>query len=112
MVALRAGELRHLVTVQTRTDTGTSPRGKPGYSWTAVAGVDVFAKIETLSGEEAEIARKLVPKASHKVTMRYRAFDTEANRLLFKGRVFNVGHAENVEEMNVALVLTCTEEKP
>lgn len=75
-------------------------------------GTLVRCKIETPQGRKAEIARQLVPSATHIVTMRYRPFDVNLQRLVYKqGRIFNVGTPIDVEERDVKLELVCTEQE-
>lgn len=105
-----AGELRHLVTIQERTDTGPDSRGHPVLAWSdAVTGVP--AKIENPAGRKLEIARQYVPTATTVITMRYRTISEKDNRIVFRGRTFNIGWANNIEERNVKLELICTEER-
>ncbi len=78
-----AGELRHLVTIQAKSVAALpDSRGHPVRTW-ADAVTGVWAKIETPSGRKLELARQLVPTATHVVTMRYRTLDEENNRVAF-----------------------------
>ena len=111
-----AGELRQQIVIQTATVAGPNTRGTPQVSWPSIAGDPatgtlVRCKIETLSGRKLELARQLVATATHRVTMRYRAIDTETNRLVYKtGRVMNIGWQDDVDQMHVRLELLVTEQ--
>lgn len=104
-----AGDLRQRVTIQVRTDSGPDSRGHPVYEWEDDV-TNVPAKIESPAGRKLEIARQYVPTATHVVTMRYRCISAKDNRIVFRGRTFNIGWAHNVEERDVKLELMCTEE--
>lgn len=76
----------------------------------------VPAKVVPLSGTRAEIARQLVPTATHQVELHYRS-DIPAgpsgairHYVMLGSRTLRIGHVANVEERNRKLVLTCTEE--
>ena len=75
-----AGVKRQRVIIQAKTVGAADTRGHPGRTW-ADAIVDVSCKIETPSGRKLELARQLVPTASHVVEMDYRVIDEENYRL-------------------------------
>jgi SPP1 family predicted phage head-tail adaptor len=113
-----AGELNQQIVIQAKVVTGTDSRGHPIRSYPAltgdpVAGTLVRCKVETLSGRKGEIAKELVPSATHMVTMRYRAgLNEETNRLVYKaGRVMNINQLNDVGERHVRLEILCTEQK-
>lgn len=106
-VSLQAGQLRHLVTIQTP-PTSAGTRGQSSGSWSTVE-ANVPAKIENLTGREAERARQIAPTATHQVTLRYRSGVTTQQRLLFGSRELNIEHVNNLDERNRVLVLLCKE---
>lgn len=108
-VEIKPGELRHRVTVKEKTQTGTGTRGEPLVTWPDR--FERWAKVETLSGRKAEIARQLVAQATHLITLRWNGDVTVNDRVIFKGRTFNVGHLADVDERRIRLELTCTEQK-
>ena len=107
-ISMRAGTLRHRVTIQ-RDDGVVGSRGQRVPDWTDVE--IVSASIETLNGNEAELAHQLVPTAMHKITVRWNCNVTTRRRFKFGSRIFHIGHVENVEERNVQMSCLCTEEK-
>jgi len=107
---MRAGELKHLVSIEHKSITGTGDRGQPVFTWTALAS-NVPAKITPLTGRKLEIARQLVPTATHEVMTRYVANVTAHMRINFGGRILNIGNVNNKEELNFTLTFTCTEEQ-
>ena len=82
---IEAGDLRQRIIIQAKAVSGTpDTRGHPVRAW-ADSIIDVSCKLETPSGRKLELARQLVPTASHTVTMRYRVIDEENYRLAFFG---------------------------
>lgn len=104
-----AGELRHVVTVQSQAAT-LGDRGQKTAAWTSQT-PQARAKIETLSGREGENARQLYASASLQVTMRYWPGLTPQHRLLFGSRVLEIGHVDNLEQRDEWHVVLCSESK-
>lgn len=107
-----AGDLDKRIDIEQRTDDGTvkDSRGHPVRTWD-VYRTNVACKIETPNAGKIEKTRQLVPTATHVITMRYRTLSEETHRLNYKGRLFSIGHQEDVEEQHVRLILTVTELK-
>ncbi len=103
---MRAGQLRHRVAVQSATQT-TNDAGDPIRTWSTTAAV--WARVEPLSGREAERARAIRADLTHKVTIRGGVTLTPAMRFLFGSRVLNVGHVLDAEERGITLQAYCTE---
>jgi SPP1 family predicted phage head-tail adaptor len=102
-----ASDYRHTVSITLQTQTGTGDRGQDVYSTTTIGTVP--AKIEPLAGRKQEIARQIVPTATHEVTIRYLAGVTPNCKVVFGSRTFNIGNVNNIKENNYHLVLTCVE---
>ena len=106
---LAAGERRQRVIIEVKTAETTDTRGHPVRTWaTYLSGVS--AKIETPSGRKLELSRELVPTATHLITIQKRTLSVQTHRINYNGRIFNIGHQNNVEERGVRLELICTEE--
>ncbi len=105
-MALKAGALRHRVTLQT---VGETPDGGGGFTtaWTDVA--TVWAAIEPLRGRERLHAQQLENPVTHRVTIRYRAGVTAKMRLKFGPRILNIRAVVNPSERNRTLELLCEE---
>jgi SPP1 family predicted phage head-tail adaptor len=106
MKPLRAGSLRHRVTLQQPAET---PDGGGGFTlaWTDVA--TVWAAIEPLKGAERLHAQQLQSPVTHRVTMRYRSGVTPTMRLLFEARTLNIRAVIDPQERNRTLELLCEE---
>jgi SPP1 family predicted phage head-tail adaptor len=109
---MRAGSLRHRVTIQARTDV---PDGHGG----TIAGVTticarVAAFVEPLGGKELERAVQIDPRSSTQITMRFRR-DVQARQIAIYhdgpvDRPFEiVGSPRTVEERRREMVLTVKE---
>lgn len=121
---MRAGLLRHRITLQTPT---SAPDGDGGFvnTWPpdggATLATNVPASIEPASllgaamgpamskDMERVIAGTVLSSATHLVTMRYLDGVTTKTRVLFGSRVLNVTGVQNPEERNISLVLICQE---
>ncbi len=103
---MRIGTLRHKVEIQALTVTEDAI-GNQVEEWTKVA--DVWAAVEPLQGDEKLAAAYIQADTTHRVTIRYLAGITPADRLLFDGRILEIESVRNLEERNRELVLMCKE---
>lgn len=107
---MRAGTLRHRVTLQSPTGTRDS-YGQRTTTWDDVA--TVWASIEQLDERERFAAAQLQASATHRVRVRYETALAAINatwRVLFGERVFVLaGPPNNVGERGLTLELLCTE---
>lgn len=110
-ISVKAGALRHKITVQTKTIGSTGDRGQPVYTWPTLA--TPYASVESIPpfGKKAEVARQLVASATHSITLRYLAGLTETSRIHWQGRTFTIGYIWNHEERNIWMTLLVTEQK-
>ena len=100
------GDLRHRVTIQATTAVQDSSGSYPE-SWSDVA--TVWARMRPISGREFFAAEQAQSEVTHEVTIRFRRGISPANRLLFDGRVFDIGAVINADERNEWMILYCTE---
>jgi SPP1 family predicted phage head-tail adaptor len=103
---INASELRHRVTFQ-RTKQTEDTAGGFTESWIDIA--SVWAKIEPVKSYERFVAMQTETHVSHKITIRYNKDVTTAKRMLFDGRVFDITGVVNVNEDNIAMVITAIE---
>lgn len=116
---MRAGELRHKVTIQQRTDTQNSA-GEPIPAWSTYK--TAWVAIEPLSGREAEIAKQTYGEVTHR--LRGRQVDlggTTPKMRVIKGaidgsgeptggaRLLEIEGVVNVGERDREVHLFCTE---
>lgn len=71
----------------------------------------VVGRVETLSGRELELARRLVSNATHRVTIPYISFLGLKHRFVVakNERVLEIGHLNDVEMAGVTHICTCEE---
>jgi len=103
---MRTGSLRHYVEIHALTII-EDDIGNQTEEWAKVA--EVWAAVEPLQGDEKLAAAYIQAETTHKVTIRYLAGITPANRLLFDGRTLEIESVRNLEERNRELVLMCKE---
>ncbi len=104
---MRAGELRHKLTLQ-RSSKTRAVGGKRTTTWTDVA--ELYASIKPLSGDELQTAKATNAKASHEITTRYRAGITPKHRFTLGSRTFNIESVINVDERGATLKMVCGED--
>lgn len=103
---MRAGQLRHQVTIE-RPQITRDTAGGEVTTWLPIA--TVYAGVETLSGREWVTANAAGGELSHRVRMRYFAGLESTDRLTYAGRTFHIEAVLNTDERNVELVVMCRE---
>lgn len=107
---MRAGTLRHRVTIQQLSADTKDADGRPAGSWQDVA--TVWAAVEPLRGREFWEAAAQQSEVTIRVRIRYRAGITAAMRVKFGDRLLEIVHSINVDERNRELHLMCREVTP
>lgn len=105
---MRAGELRHRVTVQYPVEGEKDYVGDASLTWTATAS-NVACNVTPLSGNELLAARQANAQTTYTVRMRYGTTVTPQHRLLFGTQKLEIESVLNVGERNRKLVLLCHE---
>lgn len=106
---MRAGRLRHRVTLQTRS-TAKDAYGHPVQSssgWTNVS--THWARIQPLNGTERNTADLVKGGISHLVTVRASTAFNPSRRLLFGSRIFNIESALQMDEIDHEMQIACKE---
>lgn len=108
---MRAGDLRHRVTFQSRSVSADS-FGAQSEQWRDVA--TVWADVSPLSGRELFAAQAVNVEISHSVTIRYQAQfagpkAVAAMRILYGNRIFNIHSSMDTDERHRELKMTCSE---
>lgn len=109
---MRAGRLRHRVTVQQR-GTGRSGFGEQVITWTDVL-TNYPADINPLSGSQLDRAMSTYNETTHEVTMRWHSIFADirqagAYRIVFGTRYFDIQACRNIDERGREVVLMCRE---
>jgi SPP1 family predicted phage head-tail adaptor len=103
--------MRHQVQVQRRA-TGSGTRGQGSDTWEDV-GPQIFANVKTLRGAEFDQANKKWEQAEKQVELYYGSpgLDKAENRLIFEGRIFEIGWIDDTDEIHTKLTLLVREYK-
>lgn len=105
MSGVRAGTLRHRVTIKTL----SSPQNAIGEAVpTYTTSATTWAEIIPVSGRETFGRQKLRAECTHMVRMRYRAMVT-TSVIVFGARVFDIIEILNYDERNIRIDIQCKE---
>lgn len=104
---VRAGKLRHRITIQYKSSESPDSAGNPQPVWADEA--TVWGSVEPLSGREFFAAQQVNSEVTHRITMRYRSGMDPEKRIKFGTRYFGILAVLNREERNISLELLCVE---
>ena len=107
LAKMRSADLRQVLVLQSP-PSGVGDRGQQTGSWSDVA--TVRAKVESLSGDEAQQAHQLAGQVSHRVTFRYRSRMTVRQRFKLGSRYLNIGYINDIEERGLWVECLCRED--
>lgn len=108
---MKAGDLRKRIELQQRS-TAQDGFGQQLVTWTTL--FTTWAQIEPVSGTQLDRARSIYNETSHRVTLRWRSQINDVRqvgsyRVVYAGRIFDVGASMNLDERNRTVVLLCAE---
>lgn len=103
---ISAGPRDQRVTLQ-RFTTTVGPFGQKIITWTDVG--TYWAQVRPASGQERLVGQNIQAETTHAVNMLMATEITQADRLVFEGRILNIKQAINVNEKNVEYRLMCLE---
>ena len=104
---MRAGKLRHRVTIQQTTETRESTMGGVIDTWGTFA--TRYASVSPLTGREYFTAQQHASEVTHEVRLRYLSGVTTKMRVLHDGRTFDIESIANTDERDRETVLLCKE---
>jgi SPP1 family predicted phage head-tail adaptor len=99
---ITAGDIRYLAELQGQVNT---PIPGAGNRRSYVKKDDIRIGFKALSGYERNNADRLDAQTKNRITMRYREDITESDRILFRGKAYNIRFIDNVEMRNRWLVI-------
>lgn len=103
-----AGQLRHLITLQTPTRTPSALTNEMQLAWTDTR--TVWASVKPASAKDLPNYQTNQALITHEVICRYSDDITSDCRFNYNGRILNiVGVPMNQEERNVTLKIMCSE---
>ena len=104
---MKAGKLRHKITVQKVTET-LSGFGEPVQTWATFK--TLMASVETTGGREFEALAQTHGELSHLIKTRYSSGITSKMRVIFKGRTLQIiAPPSNIGETSRTLKILCQE---
>ncbi len=105
-----AGKFRHTILLQTDRSNGQTTSGQHVQTWSTYT--TAFASIEPSAGADPWIAQQAVPLAglTHVIKTRFQSGIHPQDRAVYRGRIFNILYALNLEERDVELWLYCSED--
>lgn len=106
---MRAGLLRHPITIESKTETRNS-HGEMSDSWAAVASAPNRARIVPKAAAEGQESMQSVARRTHEITVRYFDGITANMRVVFGDRTFYIdGPPRDWEERGIFLVMDARE---
>jgi SPP1 family predicted phage head-tail adaptor len=103
---MRAGELRHYITIQQKTLVAD---GLGGFTETWTTFKQVYAAIYPVRANELFELKQVQLNTTHRVRIRYMDKVTADMRILFKDRYLYITAIVNPDERNVYLEMLCNE---
>ena len=107
---MKAGKLRHRVTIEAPVNSANATGGRGATSWVSIPGGTVWADVRSMSAREIYQNGVMSMTASHMVTIRYLVGVHAGCRVSWGARAFLVNSVKTDDEMQrVNLDLTCEE---
>lgn len=103
---MRAGSLRHAVTIERPVDT---PDGQGGSTRTWTPVLDTWASLEPFGERDQQFYGQIYQRASHNVVMRHTANVSRGDRILVGDRTLDIETLQDVNERGEELRLICSE---
>jgi SPP1 family predicted phage head-tail adaptor len=105
--SMRAGSLRHKITIQSATLAADTMSAGATESWSTYA--TTWAEIKPLKGMEAVEHKKLGQETMHRIWIRYQSGITTSMRIVFGSRTFEIRGVRNPDERNIMLEILAEE---
>lgn len=107
------GAMRHRITLQQKGTITRDATGAESFTWTNLSTAPtVWAEELPITGREFLAAGQEQAQATTKFRIRYRTDLTNAMRVTYGSRTFNILHIENVSGLDKDLVLVVRENLP
>lgn len=105
---MQAGKLRHRIKLQHKVNVQNQSTGAITSEWHDLA--TVWADVVALSAREFIAAQATQGEITTRITIRYRAGLTNANRIVFRDRIYNIeGVLPDAVSGSEYLTLPCSE---
>lgn len=104
---MRAGELRHRITIQQLIETRNELGEIIEQSWQDFA--TVWAAVEPLNGREYFNSQQINAEITTRIRIRYRAGIKPNMRVVYGERIFDIQSVIDIEERHAEMHLMCKE---
>ena len=105
---MRAGALRHYLTIEAPTESQDAYGGNVK-GWSTVA--TSWGSVRTASITEGQQFAGQLANATHEIVIRHAAGVDESCRVVFGSRIFQVIGVNNRDERNIEQTLSCIEQR-
>ena len=103
---MRAGKLRHRITIETPTETRNA-YGEPEVTWGTFK--EVWASVEPIRGREFWRAQEQQARVTTRIRIRYLADVTPKMRIVFGSKTYIINAIIDQEERHAEMQLICEE---
>ena len=103
-----ARDLRHLITIQTMTDSVAT--GSGAVTEVATTFAKVYAEVTPLAGSEDYVAQGISASVVYRFRIRYLKGVTPKMQVSYDDRTFTIASVRNVDSLNRWMTLECTED--
>ncbi len=103
---MRAGDLRHRVTIKSKT-AARDDYGQETITWTTFA--TIWAAVEPMSGREYEAGQQLEAAVDTRIRIRYLAGVVPYMQVIFGSHTYDVQSVIHLKEMQREMHLMCQE---
>lgn len=101
---MRAGKMRELVEIQSKSVTRAADGGEV-VSWSTYA--SVYAQVQPIGGREYAAIRMAQSDITHRFRIRYLSGVATTMRVVWDGRPYDIAEAINVDARDAQLELLC-----
>lgn len=103
---MNIGSLKHKITIQR---PGRIPDNGGGWTEGYTDYKTIAANVRPMTAKQLIEAEQAQFDVTHRVTIRFRTDITRVDRIVYKGREFDIKTLINEDEANRALILLCVE---
>lgn len=103
---MKAGELRHKITIESRTNSQDA-YGAVTETW--ATHVTAWASIEPVTAKEYFEQGKVIGEVTTKITIRYQSGITSLMRVAWGSKIYGIIMVGNTAERNKEIMLLCKE---
>lgn len=104
---MRAGKLRHRITIQSKSTTSRGTYGEEIITWGTYK--QVWAELDPPKAREFFANKQTQTEITTRIRIRYLENIDNSMRIIYDGRTFDINAIINPDEKNKELILMCNE---